>query len=69
MWIAKAELASAVANAGDMGFMTALTIHEAEELRTQIRRYHKLTDKPFGVNLTFLSSLRTIDCSAYQGLY
>ena len=69
MWIAKAELASVVANAGGIGFMTALTIHEAEALRAEIRRYHKLTDKPFGVNLTFLSSLRTIDYSAYQGLY
>jgi nitronate monooxygenase len=65
MWIAKAELASAVANAGGIGFMTALTFHEAEDLRAEIRRCHKLTDKPFGVNLTFLPSLRTIDYPAY----
>ncbi len=65
MWIAKAELASAVANAGGIGFMTALTFHEAEDLPAEIRRCRKLTDKPFGVNLTFLPSLRTIDYPAY----
>lgn len=56
IWIAKAELASAVANAGGIGFMTALTFHEAEDLPAEIRRCRKLTDKPFGVNLTFLPS-------------
>ncbi|MDH3886849.1 MAG: nitronate monooxygenase [Desulfobacterales bacterium] len=65
MWVAKAELTSAVANAGGIGFMTALTFHEAEDLRAEIRRCRKLTDKPFGVNLTFLPSLRTIDYPAY----
>jgi nitronate monooxygenase len=70
IWIAKAELASAVANAGGIGFMTALTFHEAEDLPAEIRRCRKLTDKPFGVNLTFLPSflpsLRTIDYRAYN---
>ncbi len=65
MWVAKAELVSAVANAGGIGFMTALTFHEAEDLRAEIRRCRKLTDKPFGVNLTFLPSLRTIDYPLY----
>jgi len=65
MWVAKAELASAVANVGGIGFMTALTFPEAEDLRAEIRRCRKLTDKPFGVNLTFLPSLRTIDYPAY----
>ena len=46
-------VASAVANAGGIGFMTALTFHEAEDLPAEIRRCRKLTDKPFGVNLTF----------------
>ena len=65
MWVAKAELASAVANAGGIGFMTALTFPKAEDLRAEIHRCRKLTDKPFGVNLTFLPSLRTIDYPAY----
>ena len=65
MWIARAELASAVGNAGGIGFMTALTFQEPEDLRAEIRKCRKMTDKPFGVNLTFLPSLRTIDYPAY----
>ena len=65
MWIATAQLASAVANAGGIGFMTALTFPEAEDLRAEIRKCRKMTNKPFGVNLTFLPSLRTIDYPAY----
>jgi len=65
MWIATAQLASAVANAGGIGFMTALTFQEAEDLRAEIRKCRKMTKKPFGVNLTFLPSLRTIDYPAY----
>jgi len=65
MWIARAELAAAVGNAGGIGFMTALTFEDAEELRAEIRKCRELTDKPFGINLTFLPSLRTIDYPAY----
>ena len=65
MWIARAELASAVANAGGIGFMTALTFQEPEDLRAEIRKCRQMTNKPFGVNLTFLPSLRTIDYPAY----
>ena len=45
--------------------MTALTFQEAEDLRAEIRKCRKMTEKPFGVNLTFLPSLRTIDYPAY----
>jgi nitronate monooxygenase len=65
MWIARAELAAAVGNAGGIGFMTALTFPEAEQLRAEIRKCREMTDKPFGVNLTFLPSLRPIDYPAY----
>jgi nitronate monooxygenase len=65
MWIARAELASAVANAGGIGFMTALTFPDAERLRAEIRKCREMTGKPFGVNLTFLPSLRPIDYPAY----
>jgi NAD(P)H-dependent flavin oxidoreductase YrpB (nitropropane dioxygenase family) len=65
MWIATAELTSAVANAGAMGFMTALTYETPEGLRDEIRKCRDLTDKPFGVNLTFLPSLRQPDYPAY----
>ena len=65
MWIARAELAAAVANAGGIGFMTALTHPEPEGLRAEIRKCRQLTDKPFGVNLTFLPTLRPPDYPAY----
>jgi NAD(P)H-dependent flavin oxidoreductase YrpB (nitropropane dioxygenase family) len=65
MWIARAELAAAVANAGGIGFMTALTHPEPEGLRAEIRKCRDLTDKPFGVNLTFLPTLRPPDYPAY----
>ncbi|MDO8944382.1 MAG: nitronate monooxygenase [Desulfobacterales bacterium] len=65
MWVAKAELVSAVSNAGGMGFMTALTFPDAERLRAEIRACRALTDKPFGVNLTFLPTLRPPDYPAY----
>jgi nitronate monooxygenase len=61
MWVATAELVSAVANAGGMGFMTALTFPNPEDLRAEIRRCGDMTDKPFGVNLTFLPTLRPPD--------
>ncbi len=64
MWVATAELVSAVANAGGMGFMTALSFPDPERLRSEIRRCRSLTDKPFGVNLTFLPTLRPPDYPA-----
>jgi NAD(P)H-dependent flavin oxidoreductase YrpB (nitropropane dioxygenase family) len=65
MWIARAELTSAVANAGGIGFMTALTFPDADALRAEIRKCREMTDKPFGVNLTFLPTLSAPDYPAY----
>jgi len=65
MWIARADLASAVGNAGGIGFMTALTFEEPEDLRAEIHKCRQMTDKPFGINLTFLPSLRTVDYPTY----
>lgn len=65
MWIARAELVSAVANAGGMGFMTALTFPDPEDLRREIRRCREITDRPFGVNLTFLPTFRPPDYPDY----
>lgn len=65
MWIARAELTAAVANAGAMGFMTALTFPDTAAFRAEIRRCRAMTDKPFGINLTFLPSLRAPDYGAY----
>jgi nitronate monooxygenase len=49
-----AELASAVSNAGGLGIITGLTQKTPELLAKEIARCHDMTDKPFGVNLTFL---------------
>lgn len=65
MWLARAELAAAVAEAGGIGFMTALTHPHPEGLREEIRKARSLTDKPFGVNVTVLPSLRPPDFPAY----
>lgn len=56
MWVGRAELASAVSNAGGLGIITALTQPTPEALRLEIERCRTLTDKPFGVNLTILPS-------------
>ena len=65
MWIAKAELVSAVANAGGIGFLTALTHPTPEGLAAEIRKTRGMTDKPFGVNLTFLPTLIPVDYDPY----
>ena len=65
MWISTAPLTSAVANAGGMGFMTALSFPDADALRAEIRKCRQMTDKPFGINLTFLPTLRPPDYPAY----
>jgi nitronate monooxygenase len=53
-YVGYAELASAVSNAGGLGIITALTQPTPEDLAKEIARCHEMTDKPFGVNLTFL---------------
>jgi len=49
-YLGYAELASAVSNAGGLGQITAATLRTPENLRSEIRKVRKLTDKPFGVN-------------------
>ena len=49
-----AELASAVSNAGGLGIITGLTQKTPELLAKEIKKCQDMTDKPFGVNLTFL---------------
>lgn len=56
-WVGRADLVAAVANAGGLGFITALTQPTPDDLRKEIAKCNELTDKPFGVNLTILPSL------------
>jgi NADH:quinone reductase (non-electrogenic) len=55
-YVGFAELASAVSNAGGLGIITGLTQRTPELLAKEIARCRDMTDKPFGVNLTFLPS-------------
>ena len=64
-WVGRAELVSAVANAGALGFITGLTQPTPEDLRKEIARTREMTDKPFGVNLTILPTLRPVPYQEY----
>ncbi|MTD45929.1 nitronate monooxygenase [Conexibacter sp. W3-3-2] len=57
-WVGRAELVAAVANAGALGHITALTQPTPEDLVKEIERCRELTDKPFGVNLTILPAIK-----------
>ncbi|MET0929628.1 MAG: nitronate monooxygenase family protein [Aeromicrobium sp.] len=61
-----AELISAVANAGALGFLTALTQPSPEALTEEILRTRQLTDKPFGVNLTILPTINPVPYDEYR---
>ena len=60
-----AELVSAVANTGSLGFLTALTQPTPEALTKEISRTREMTDMPFGVNLTFLPTLKPVPYEEY----
>lgn len=65
-WVGRAELVSAVANAGALGFLTALTQPTPEELAKEIQRCKDMTDKPFGVNLTILPTITPPPYAEYR---
>ncbi len=56
-WVGRAELASAVSNAGGLGMLTALTQPTPEDLAGEIARCRGMTPRPFGVNVTMLRSV------------
>lgn len=64
-WVSRAELASAVSEAGGLGIITALTQPSPEDLIKEIRRTRSMTDKPFGVNLTLLPTLKPVPYGDY----
>lgn len=65
-WVGRAELASAVSNAGGLGIITGLTQATPEDLVKEIARTRDLTDKPFGVNLTILPSINPPPYAEYR---
>ncbi|MAG98096.1 MAG: nitronate monooxygenase family protein [Alphaproteobacteria bacterium] len=63
-YVGFAELAAAVSNAGGLGIITALTQKTPDDLAKEIARCREMTNKPFGVNVTFLPVIEAPD---YQG--
>ena len=64
-WVGLAELASAVSNAGGLGIITALTQPTPGDLLKEIERCQSMTDKPFGVNLTILPTIKPVPYDDY----
>jgi NADH:quinone reductase (non-electrogenic) len=66
MGVGTAELVGAVANAGALGFLSALTQPTPEALDEEIRRTRSMTTQPFGVNLTILPTVKPIPYEEYR---
>jgi enoyl-[acyl-carrier protein] reductase II len=56
-FIARAELAAAVSQAGGLGMIGAASL-SPDELRSEIRRVRERTDRPFGVDILFATPRR-----------
>ena len=65
-WVGYAEMVAPVANAGGLGFLTALTQPTPEDLAKEIARTKEMTDKPFGVNLTILPAIKPPPYAEYR---
>jgi len=64
-WLSRAELVSAVSNAGGLGIISSLTFPTAKEFREEIRKTKSMTDKPFAVNVTLLPTMRAVNYEEY----
>jgi nitronate monooxygenase len=65
-WVGYAEMVAPVAEAGALGFLTALTQPTPEDLAKEIARTKEMTDKPFGVNLTILPAIKPPPYAEYR---
>lgn len=65
-WVGTAPLAGAVSAAGGLGLITALTQPTPEALMSEIGRCREITDKPFGVNLTILPTIKPVPYDEYR---
>jgi nitronate monooxygenase len=64
-WVGRAELASAVSNAGGLGILTGLTQPTPQGLSREIERCRSMTDAPFGVNMTIFPTITRPPYDAY----
>lgn len=63
--LSRAELVSAVSNAGGLGMITSLNYTTADELRAEIKKTKGMTDRPFAVNVTLLPTMRPVNYEEY----
>lgn len=64
-WVGRAQLASAVSNAGGLGILTGLTQPTPEALAQEIERCRSMTDAPFAVNMTIFPTITPPPYEAY----
>jgi len=64
-WVGRAEFVASISNAGALGILTALTQPSPDELGREIEKTRQLTNKPFGVNLTILPTLKPVPYDDY----
>lgn len=65
MWLSKAELTSAVSNAGALGTMTALSFPDPKDFAAEIKKVRQMTKNIFAVNVTLLPSFRQVNYDDY----
>ena len=64
-WLSRAELVSAVSNAGGLGVISSLSFATPKELQHEIKKTKSMTDKPFAVNITLLPTTQPINYEEY----
>ena len=64
-WLSRAELVSAVSNAGGLGILASLSCPDRDQFRQEIKKTKGLTDKPFAVNITMLPTARPVNYEDY----
>jgi NADH:quinone reductase (non-electrogenic) len=64
-YVGFAEMAAAVSSAGGLGIITGLTQGSPDNLAKEISRCREMTNRPFGVNLTFLPAVTPPDYPGY----
>ncbi len=64
-WLSRAEIVSAVSNAGGLGIISSLSFSTPIELQQEIKKTKSMTDKPFAVNITMLPTIRPVNYEEY----
>lgn len=65
LWLSRAELASAVSNAGGLGIIDSMSYRTSEDFRQELKKMKSLTNKPFAVNITLLPTRTPVKWGEY----